>query len=109
MQGGISRLTFHEFLQKAEVIPSDRDLDEELALIEAQPPPGMTQMGTPALPKPTVAGALKVPRGQQGSGAQEGSTAEPSTAEPKAKPKSGGNKPGFETVQGQSGIDHPTP
>jgi len=110
MQGGVSRLTFHEFLQKAEVIPADRDLDEELALIQAQPPPGMLPMGGGAVPMPNI--NVKVQAGSpstKGAGAQEGTRGEPSGAEPKAKPKSGGNKPGFETVQGQSGIDHPTP
>jgi hypothetical protein len=100
-QGGVSRLTFHQFLQKAEVVPAERDLDEELALIEAQPPPGMTMMGAPPQgPRPP---------GQRGSSAQEGSTAEPSGVEPRAKPARGGNKPGFETVQAQTGMDHPGP
>jgi hypothetical protein len=104
-QGGVSRQTFHEFLQKAEVIPPDRDLDEELALIEAAPPPGLMAMGTP--PQPSPQGTTRVPAGQQGSSSQEKTV--PGRASPGSGPKSGGNKPGFETVQGQSGIDHPTP
>jgi len=108
-QGGVSRLTFHEFLQKAEVIPAERSLDEELALIEAQPPPGMMAMGMGGVPPAPMAPVGAGRAGQRGSASQEGTTAEPGAIEPKAKPKSGGNKPGLETVQGQSGIDHPTP
>jgi len=53
-QGYISRDTLHAFLQKAELIPADRDLEDEMALIEAIPPPGMMgpqgQMGFPVSP-----------------------------------------------------------
>jgi hypothetical protein len=98
-QGGVSRLTFHQFLQKAEVIPAERDLDEELALIQAQPPPGMSVMGAPVQPK----AAGPKPPGQRGGGAQEGAT------DGKGSARAGGGKPGFETLQAQSGIDHPTP
>lgn len=99
-QGGVSRQTFHEFLQKAEVIPADRSLDEELALIQANPPPGMLAMGaqpvsTPQPPKP---GGKPSP-GTKGGGAQEGTTGEPSGSEPTAKPKSGGNKPNLSVYQ----------
>jgi hypothetical protein len=104
-QGGISRLTFHEFLQKAEVIQAERDLDEELALIQAQPPPGMMAMGQPA--QPTIPGGGQKPPGQQGTGTQEGQTGG-NTPPQKSLGKSR-NAPGFETLQGQSGIDHPTP
>jgi hypothetical protein len=99
--GGVSRLTFHEFLQKAEVIPADRDLDEELGLIEAQPPPGMMTMGIP--PTPAVPGAQKKPAGQAGSGGQEGASGGTATTKPGSNP----GKPGFETLQAQSGQDHP--
>lgn len=102
MQGGVSRLTFHEFLQKAEVIPAARDLDEELALIEATPPPGMAPMGAMG-----VNGSTPRPGGQTGTSSQEATV--PGKASPGSGPRFGGNKPGFETVQGQSGIDHPTP
>jgi hypothetical protein len=64
--------------------------------------------GMPPVPNINVKVTAGSP-GTKGAGAQEGARGEPSGAEPKAKPKSGGNKPGFETVQGQSGIDHPTP
>lgn len=108
MQGGISRLTFHEFLQKAEVIPAERDLDEELALIQAQPPPGMMVMGQPAPMQPMAPpGSTMNPPGQQGTGGQEGQKNGKQT--PQGAVGSNKNKPGFETLQGQSGIDHPTP
>lgn len=52
--GYISRQTLHEFLQSAEVIPADRDLEDEMALIDATPPPGMMgmsgQVGIPITP-----------------------------------------------------------
>jgi Domain of unknown function (DUF4055) len=108
MQGGISRLTFHEFLQKAEVIPAERDLDEELALIQAQPPPGMMAMGQPSLMAPP--GSMPKPPGQLGTGGQEGATGGPGGSQsPQQAVGKNRNKPGFETLQAQSGIDHPTP
>lgn len=105
-QGGISRLTFHEFLQKAEVIPAERDLDEELALIQAQPPPGMLAMGAVPGQAPVPGGGQKPP-GQQGTGTQEGQTS--GNQPPQKSLAKSRNAPGFETLQGQSGIDHPTP
>jgi hypothetical protein len=101
MQGGISRQTFHEFLQKAEVIPADRDLEEELALIAAQPPPGMLPMGQP-LPQPKaqpIQQSTKKQPGTTGGGAQEGAQGEPASAEPGAKPKGAGNSPNLTAYQ----------
>lgn len=102
-QGGISRLTFHEFLQKAEVVPADRDLDDELALIEAQPPPGMTPMGGSGIPPQQIPGGAKQPPGQQGSGSQEGG-GKPGEQTPQGALGKSKNAPGFETLQGQSGA-----
>lgn len=108
MQGGISRQTFHEFLQKAEVIPSDRDLDDELALIEAAPPPGMPSFQAPSQPVQPVQGGKQT--GQQGSDGAEGAT-----ANPKAGPKGAGlsTKTGQSLDALQSGgggqQDRPTP
>lgn len=52
--GLLSRQTFHEFCQRAELVPADRDLEDEMALIDATPPPGMMgmsgQVGIPITP-----------------------------------------------------------
>jgi hypothetical protein len=52
--GFISRQTFHEFLQRAELIPADRDLEDEMAMIDSMPPPGLMgtqgQIGIPLKP-----------------------------------------------------------
>lgn len=106
-QGGISRQTFHDFMQKAEIIPAERDLDEELALIQAQPPPGMMAMGVPPGPPP-VPGGTKTPPGQQGMSSQDTTAASTTVGGPPQKGLAKSrNAPGFETLQGQSGIDHP--
>jgi hypothetical protein len=94
MQGGVSRQTFHEFLQKAEVIPADRDLEEELVLIASNPPPGMLPMG-----QPVSAGTGKPQPGTKGAGTQEGAKGEPGATEPGAKPKSAGNQPNLTALQ----------
>lgn len=92
MQGGISRQTFHEFLIKAEIVPEDRTLDDELALIEANPPPGMPAFQTPQVAPPPPGSTAKPP-GQEGAKTPEGNVQKPQDG-----PPAPGNKTNIETL-----------
>jgi hypothetical protein len=97
VQGSLmSRQTFHEWLQSVEIMPADRSLEDEQALIEAQPPPGMNQ---PAGGPGQEAGAGAAAGGQSAPGAaeagagQEGPEATGGTSNPV------GNEPDLSSIQ----------